>query len=414
MVNIADLELAHLGVDRADFAADPAPEFARARAQHPWLAKCAYGYIVTDYQTIRDVLGGTGKMHIAFENAIEVMGAKGTPWGDFQERNIFALTGEPHKRLRDTVAHAFTPRQANENRDLMRNVITGLLDEWVPKGQFDFVEFASNFPVAVVCCLLGAPLSEVKGIKESLDAIGLSHSMDRSLLPAMQEGIRVLDEFTRTVIRRRRQGERQERSADLLDALLQAHDGGGLTERQLVDLFLTLLVGGYDTSKNMLAVTMYTLIQHPEHYRRCAEDIGFCRKVIEESMRRRSIATAMRVLDEDIHYRDVLMPAGTVLFFGLPLATRDARVVPDPDTFDPERRQATRHLGFGLGEHLCLGQFIARALMEEGLHLIAQRIVNPRTPGPSGWRPFLGATGPNDLPIAFDPAPAPAAGPVPA
>lgn len=406
MLNLAELDLTHLSVDEPDFAVNPVPEFARARARHEWLAKCPYGYIVHEYKAIRDLLGGGWKMHIAFENAIEVMGAKDTPWGDFQERNIFALSGEAHKQLRDTVAHAFTPRRANESRDLMRDVISRLLDEWVPKGAFDFVEFASNFPVAVICSLVGAPLKEVQAIKASLDAISLSHSLDRSLLPAMQEGIRVLDEFTRDIIRRRRDGIRQERGPDILDSLLAAHDEGALTERQLVDLFLTLLVGGFDTSKNTLSLTMYRLIGHPEYYRRCAEDVKFCRSVIEESMRLRSIATAMRVTDEDIVYRDVFLPAGTVLFFALPIATRDPRTVPDPDKFDPDRPQTMKHIGFGLGEHLCLGQFIARALMEEGLHLIAQRLQNPRTTGPSGWRPFLGATGLNDLPVEFDPAPA--------
>ena len=65
-----------------------------------------------------------------------------------------------------------------------------------------------------------------------------------------------------------------------------------------------------------------------------------------------------------------------------------------------------RHVAFGMGEHICLGQFIARAQIQEGLHLIAQRIRNPRRVGPSAWRPFYGVWGLRGLPIEFDPAPA--------
>jgi cytochrome P450 len=62
-------------------------------------------------------------------------------------------------------------------------------------------------------------------------------------------------------------------------------------------------------------------------------------------------------------------------------------------------------MAFGRGMHICLGQFIARAQMEEGLHLIAQRITKPRLVGVSGRRPFTGVWGLKGLPIAFTPAP---------
>ena len=69
--------------------------------------------------------------------------------------------------------------------------------------------------------------------------------------------------------------------------------------------------------------------------------------------------------------------------------------------FDPER-ESVRHITFGMGVHICMGQFIARAQLEEGLHQIAQRIRNPRRTGPSAWRPFFGVWGMKGLPIAFD------------
>ncbi|RYE42826.1 MAG: cytochrome P450, partial [Hyphomicrobiales bacterium] len=195
-----------------------------------------------------------------------------------------------------------------------------------------------------------------------------------------------------------------------LDALLKVHDEGKLTFRELADLFITLLAGGYDTSKNLLTLIMYYLIERPDDYERCADDLDFCRKITEETLRYRSVSTAMRQTTEDVVYRDVLLPAGTMLFFAIPVALRDPRIVPDADQFDAERDQELKHMAFGRGAHMCIGQFIARAQVEEGLHLIAQRLKNPRSPGPDAWRPFFGASGIKGLPIEFDPAPVPLAG----
>jgi cytochrome P450 len=75
----------------------------------------------------------------------------------------------------------------------------------------------------------------------------------------------------------------------------------------------------------------------------------------------------------------------------------------DPMTFDPQRQTQTRHVAFGRGPHICIGQFLARNQLQEGLHLVTQRLRNIRRAGDITWRPFLGAWGLRSLPIAFDP-----------
>jgi len=96
--------------------------------------------------------------------------------------------------------------------------------------------------------------------------------------------------------------------------------------------------------------------------------------------------------------------AGTVLWFPWSVIARDPAVADDADRFRPDREQANPHLGFALGAHMCIGQFIARAQLAEGLHLIAQRLKRPRSPGPLGWRPFIGVWGIVGLPLEFEPA----------
>ena len=121
-------------------------------------------------------------------------------------------------------------------------------------------------------------------------------------------------------------------------------------------------------------------------------------------MRLHSVTTTNRLLVEDISYRDVLMPAGTVLWFPWSVIGRDSTTIEDADTFRPDREQKHPHVGFALGAHICLGQHIARVQLAEGLHLIARRITKPRSSGPLGWRPFPGVWGIRGLPIEFEPA----------
>jgi cytochrome P450 len=139
-------------------------------------------------------------------------------------------------------------------------------------------------------------------------------------------------------------------------------------------------------------------------YRRCAEDMQFCRAVTEESLRHTAIASPVRTAAGDFTYRGFTFRKGDMLVMAPPLANRDPAVFPNPGEFDPERANKDRNVAFGRGEHICLGQFLARNQLQEGLHLIARRLRNPRRAGKAEWRPFLGAWGLKTLPIAFDTA----------
>jgi cytochrome P450 len=229
--------------------------------------------------------------------------------------------------------------------------------------------------------------------------------MDPGALPALQEATLVIDRFAQQVVADRRAGKRPTKGGELLDVLLKATGEGGMSERELYDLLMFLFAAGYDTSKNMLTWIMYDMLEYPQHYARCAEDLSFCEKVVEESFRYHSVANIPRLTTTAIEYRDVSIPEGTMLFFPVSVVGRDPSAFPDPDDYDPERTHENRHLAFGRGAHVCLGQFIARAQIAEGLHLIAQRIDNPKVSAAVTWRPFYGVWGLKGLPIEFEPAP---------
>ncbi|MGB8363124.1 MAG: cytochrome P450 [Rhizomicrobium sp.] len=405
MQNVTGLVLPQLVMEDPKFAEDPFSQFAAARRQHPWLAKSSFGYVVTEYAAIKDLLGLDDKLRVAHEGVIELMNAKGSKWGEFQLESILGLSGERHRRIRDVLAPMFTPRAANQHRWLMRQVISQLLDEWAPRGKFDFEEFASYFPITVMCSLIGASPEVLPRLRSSLETLGLSFNLIPDFLPKLEQAVNVLEAFVIQLVADRRAGQRLNEQPDLLDALIAAHDSGGLTTSEMNNLFIFLFVAGYDTSKNVLTMIMHELLKRPDIYQRCAEDLAYCRKVVEEGLRFQNPATIPRLVSEELAYRDVQFPKDTMLFFPVGMAGRDASAISNPDDFNPERQHDNRHMAFGRGMHICLGQFIARAQIEEGLHLIAQRLANPKLAGKFGYRPFPGVWGLRGLPIEFTPAP---------
>lgn len=395
------VELPLLPIDTPEFSADPQPFLESARAQHPWLARFSQGYAVHGYDAHVDLLADDVNLVPGLGPIIDFYGMRGTLWGRFMDEMLLSATGDLHTRLRASVAHAFTPRRANEVRPLMVGVIGDLLDQWAPRGEFDFADFAAFFPITVMFGLLGVPAEPVERIRHAIEAHVATLAIDPSTKPAMLIAWEELWQFADTLIKEREaSGVTDEQS--LLDALIAAKNDAKLDEVELRFMLLTVIIAGYDTSKNQLTWTMKLLIDRPDMYRRCAEDRDFCGKVVNEALRLTGIASPYRAAARDFSYKGVDFRQGDIVIFGTSLAGRDPLVFSDPLEFDPGRANASRHVALGRGAHICLGQYIAKAQLQEGIHLICQRLRNPRIVGELAWRPFIGAWGLKALPIAFD------------
>lgn len=403
MQALAELNLPFLPMGTAEFAEDPFRFVAEARKQHPWIARCESGYCVFDYSAINEIHRMDDMLRPSFDGIVEQMEAGGTPWGRFFNEQLIALPSDQHRFIRDTFAAKFTPRFANQLRPMMVATITALIDQWAPKGKIDFEEFASRFPISVMFGLVGAPLDAIEDLRDDLEAIGLATSMQKERVPRINEGFVRLEAFVEKLIADRRASPRRDGVEDLLAMMIEAGDSGGIAHRQLADLIMFFFIAGYDTSKNVLTFTMKTLLDYPEIYARCADDHDYCRKVIEEALRFFNPGTTFRFIDKDLEFRGVLVPKDTMLFFPLSISGRDALAFPDGQTFDPDRvvDPKKRHIAFGLGKHMCLGQYIARAQLQEAIHQIAQRFREPKLAGEYGWRPFYGTWGLKGLPIEF-------------
>lgn len=407
-IPLDQLDLCKLPWNTPEMAADPYPFIEAARRQHPWLAKTDEGHVVFGYQAIKDLLelDSAHKLRPSFDGIIEMLGARDTPWGRFTAEQMLALGGEEHKRLRDTFAARFTPRYANQIRPLMREIMAQLLKEWLPRGEFDFAEFASYYPVSVMASMIGAPLAAIGGLRESLETLGRAFSLDPALVPALQKAILHIDGFCQALVEERRQNPRHDGPEDLLDMLIAAGSEGGIPERQLFDMLIFLFEAGYDTSKNVFTYMMYEMTRQPAIYERCAEDADYCRRAVEEFLRYYNPSHSFRFTNADLVYDGVLLPRDTLLFFALVQSGRDPSVFDRADVFDPDRSvdPSKRLLAFGLGKHMCLGQYIARAQLQEGLRMAAQHMKNPQVAGPVTWRPYPGLWGLETLPITFTPA----------
>jgi cytochrome P450 len=400
---VSEADLPTLPVQSPEFWADPERFLAPARAQHPWLAKFSDGLIVHGCQANKDLFVEDEKLWMGLDGLVAFYGAEGTGWAQFMHEMLNSQRGSEHARIRGSVAAAFTPRHANKLRATMRRLMDELLDKWAPEGAFDFAQFAADYPIAVMCALLGVSSEPIPRLRKSLEAQLVAISMNKAAMADFMTGYEIIWAFADQAVREREaSGEHDPELA--LDAMIAAKRSGQLTERELRYLIMVLLFGGYDTSKNMLTMTMNLLLDRPAMYQRCAEDKGFCARVIDEALRHSNIATPVRQVQTSFVYDNFRFPEGAIVYMATPLSGRDPQAFDDPMRFDPERQDKTRHVAFGRGPHICIGQFLARNQLEEGLHAVAQRLKNPRRTGDVAWRPMLGSWGLTTLPVAFDPA----------
>ena len=397
----AELDLGHLPVETPEFAADPNPWLAAARERHPWLAASNLGLVLTSYRAIDAILRMDDALAMPGAEIVDIMGAEGTGWGDFAREMLLVRSGADHARLRGSVSAAFGPGNVKRMRPVMVETISALLDEWAPRGAFDFAEFAANFPVRVMFALIGGDAAKLPAIISSLEVQGTSFNMIVEDMPRIEAAYQVLWRFVDELIAERAaEGAR----GDLLDDLIAANAAGQMTDKELRQMLVFLFGAGYDTSKNLLTLLMDTMIGTPEIWQRCAQDKEFCRQVVREQLRLTSPSNTYRVTTREIVWDGVVFPVGTMLLFPLGISGRDPAMFADPLHFDPAREDRTAPLAFGRGMHICLGQFLAQANVEEATHLIAQRLRHPRHTAPAQWRSFAGVWGIRSLPIAFDPA----------
>ncbi len=400
---LADLKLAEIDIFDPAYHRDPHGAYDAARKVHPWLAKYQFGYLLLDYASMRAFLRDDERCRTPNRDITTLWNAAGTPFQRFNDHNLVALGGEAHKRIRDLVAPAFTPRAANKHREFMRDVFNEVLDELGEAETCDINAVASKYPITVMCALLGIARSDTAKFVHWLDVLESAFGQDERLLPRLNESIQGMIDYVQGLIdARRAPGDHPD---DVLQNLAElASAGQKLSDEELRNLLIILLGAGFDTTKNQINLIMKIFIDRPDIWRRVADHPETAKGVIEESLRfLNPIGAVHRVTNVDITYRDVLVPANSFMSVPLTYNGRDAEANAQPNEFDPNRNVS--HITFGQGIHICLGQFLARALLEEAIPIMARRMRNPRLAGEPAVRTPLGIWGYSSLPIAFERGP---------
>ncbi|MGH8880503.1 MAG: cytochrome P450, partial [Stackebrandtia sp.] len=193
------------------------------------------------------------------------------------------------------------------------------------------------------------------------------------------------------------------REDDLVGALIGT---GELTEQEIANIATALLLAGFVTLVNMLALGTYCLLAHPEQLARLRAEPDLVDGAVEELLRYLSIIHIgpTRVASQDLELAGQTIKAGDMVTVSTSAVNRDPEKFEDPDTLDIHRH-AQGHTGFGHGIHQCLGQQLARIEMRIGYHELIQRYPGLRLAIPADQvklRTDMAIYGVHELPVTWE------------
>ncbi|MEZ5374935.1 MAG: cytochrome P450 [Acidimicrobiales bacterium] len=373
------------------------------RQQH-WMVQVPFGYQLLDHDDCIAVLKDK-RWHQAIRLVTAMSGITDEEYLARRQRtSILSAEGDEHQRLRRLVSGAFTPRSADRLRPFMREVINDLLDRVTPSGRCELVnDVCDPYPIPIVCELLGAPKEDwelfsrwATDIFKSFDADVAEHT--KTIMAASD----AMDAYVADLIAARRDDPREDLLSDLIAA---EEEGDRLSTEELVMLAEAVLLAGTDTTRNQLACALAVFAEHPDQWAMLAEHPELAPRAAEESLRYLgAVRGTGRFASEDIEYRDILFPQGTLVFPNFVAANNDPSRFDTPGEFDITAQRESTHLTLGFGLHYCLGANLARAELQEALVIMSQRMPNLRLDGEPVYKPAgVGIWGPASLPLAFDP-----------
>jgi cytochrome P450 len=397
---VSELNLPHLdtiGLERRE-AIDA---IEAARAVH-WLARTEFGYSVTRLQDVTAILRDQ-RFHSALSMIEQSPELQGQTARSRRGESILTMEGEGHARLRRLVAPAFTPASANRLRPTMRRVVGELVDRVAALGACELVgDVCEPYPIPIICELLGAPPEDWKLFSAwATDIFRIFNNNLAEDQPLIERAGEELTEYVSDMIAARRADPRNDLLSDLI-AIEQ--EGDRLSTDEMAMLAQAVLMAGTDTTRNQLACSVALFSEHPDQWALLAERPELAGRAVEESMRYLgAVRGTARFAAEDVVYRDVLFPQGTLVATSLAGANRDPEAFEDPDVFDITRERTTAQMTFGSGIHFCMGAALARAELQEALPLLARRMPGLARDGEVEWKPStFGIWGPARLPLRFE------------
>ncbi|KAA9164453.1 cytochrome P450 [Amycolatopsis acidicola] len=355
----------------------PPPEYARLRAEAPvsqvTMPDGKPAWLLTRYEDVKAVLGDRrfstepGKPGYPF-----ISPARASLLINEEPAPLIRLDPPEHTRHRRMLTREFTLAQVRKMRPAIQRTVDELLGRLEEKGPpADFAEeFALALPTTVIAGILGVPYEDREYFQERAQA-----KLDLTAAPevpvrAGEEMRAYLDEL---ITEKMRDPDAHD---DLIGRLVtQQVQPGHLSREQALATIELLLMGGHETTANMIALGTLSLLLNPAQRDELVADPGLVPGAVEEMLRFHTIVhyNGPRVALEDVEVGGQLIRAGEGVLAMVTAANRDPEQFPDPDAFDIHR-EARHHLAFSFGVHQCLGQQLARAELEIVFSTLFQRL----------------------------------------
>jgi pimeloyl-[acyl-carrier protein] synthase len=385
--------------------ANPYPLFRRLRTEDPvhW-DPFLHTWVVTSYAEVLEVLHTYSAERTHTPEKLEAMGlSQMTPLANLMVKLMLFMDPPSHTRLRSLASYAFGPARVAVLRTHIREIVGRLLDAVQSKGRMDLIaDLAEPLPAIVTAEMLGVPVEDRHRLKawsaDFAEMLGnFQHNPEGA--PRMLRTVHEMTTYFHDAVRRQKDHPRE----GLVHSLMTAEvEGDRLTEEEVVASCIVTMVGGLETTTNLIGNGVLTLLRHPGQMRRLREDLSLIPSALEEMLRYESPSQHTgRLAPEDRELGGKLIRKRQAVMAVMAAANRDPERFPEPDRFDITRKD-NRHLAFGYAAHFCFGAALARVEGQEALEAIVRRMPHLELePDPLVWRNNLGLRGLTSLPVRF-------------
>jgi len=404
MALVTELELPEFDYLDPTLRGERFHERMRELRSQGWLAKSPLGCFVLDRDGV-DFFLKSKQLKFPGALVVELFGVTEGPLHEEVLKNILCIDGADHRRLRSLVNPSLTARSVERFRPAIRSFIEELFSKFASTGRCEFIaDVAKPYPALTIATVMGAPLSDAERLYDwsnwiqkqfAQDVLEQREQIEQAVLEFYEYAHGLLDE------RRKSPGD------DLMSLLIAAEeDGDRLSDDELVNLVLNILVGGVDTTQSQLAHAMRLFAEHPDQWQLLAGDPEqYAERAVWEVVRYEPITPfTARIALEDIEYRGVTFPRNTIVMVSAFDANRDPETWDGPDEFDITAERDAKPHTFGAGIHYCLGANLARLEMTEALTFLSQNMRDLRLDGEPVFGSVNGIYGLDELPLAFTPA----------
>jgi pimeloyl-[acyl-carrier protein] synthase len=387
--------------------ADPYPLFKRLRDTDPvhW-DSFLHAWVVTRYEDVVQVMLKCSADRTPTPQQLEAMGMleELRPIAQVMVKQMLFLDAPAHTRLRALCATAFTPARVAALKQHIQEIADRLIDRVVEAGKMDVIaDFANPLPAIVTAELFGVPVEDHQNLKDwSTDFAEMlgnfQHNPDRArgALRATENMIAYFQQAMRDQEKHPRPG--------LVHSLMNAEvDGSRLTEEEIVANLIVTMVGGQETTTNLIGNGLVSLLKHRDQLEMLKNDSSILPSAIEELLRFESPSQhTARLASDDMVLGGKKIQKRQALIAVFAAANRDPERFPDPDTLNLQRTD-NRHVAFAWGAHYCFGAPLARMEGQIAFETMLRRLPNLQLePQELMWRENLGLRGLKSLFVTFD------------